>query len=295
MNKIEIKGLYPAIILPFNDDDSINLEGFKENVQYLVDADCSGVCVNGSTGEAINLTREERIHVIQAAKEIAPEGFTIIAGTGAPTTRMAIQQTQDAKDAGADVALVITPYYCIPNKEGLITHYREVCKVDMPILLYNLPEHTGCEIDLDTLETLSKIENIVGMKESSGDLSYFAHAVQITPDDFVVMSGADDRIFLTKILGGSAHILALGNLAPHKIIEMMKAVDEGDMEKAKELHFRLLDLAEAILAAENFPAPIKEAARILGRVSSNPRLPTMPVDQEESSVIHKALSKAGLI
>lgn len=295
MSSIKIKGLYPAIILPFNDDDSINLEGFKKNVQYLVDSGCAGVCVNGSTGEAINLTREERVEVIKAAKEVAPEGFTIIAGSGAPTTKMAIQLTQDAKEAGADVALVITPYYCIPNKEGLIKHYQEVCKVDIPILLYNLPEHTGCEIDLDTLEILSRIDNVVGMKESSGDLSYFAHAVQITPGDFVVMSGADDRIFLTKILGGSAHILALGNLAPRQIVEMMSAVEKGDMETAKAIHFKLLDLAEAILAAENFPAPIKEAARILGRVSSDPRLPTMAVGEAESSSIKKALSKAGLV
>lgn len=295
MSKVEIKGLYPAIILPFSEDGSIDLEGFKNNIRYLIDAGCAGVCINGSTGEAINLDREERIQVIKATKDIVPEGFTIIAGTGAPTTSMAIQQTLDAKEAGADIALVITPFNCIPNKEGLIRHYEEVAKVGIPIILYNLPEHTGCEIDLDTLAKLSRNKNIVGMKESSGDLAYFSHAQDCTPDDFTILCGTDDRVFLAMCLGGTAHILALGNLAPTVINEMMKAVEEGDLLKARAIHFKLLALGEAILASENFPSPIKEAVRLLGRASSAPRLPTIPVDKEESDHIKSVLETAGLL
>ncbi len=295
MTNIKLKGLYPASILPFTGDDKVNFDGLKKNLQYLIDSGCSGVCVNGSTGEAINLDREERKAVIKTAREYCPKDFLVIAGTGAPTTKVAVQQTIDAKEAGADVALVITPFNCIPNKAGLIKHYKAVAETGIPILLYNLPEHTGCEIDLETLSVLSGIDNIIGMKESSGDLSYYTKAIQVTPDDFSVLCGADDKVFLALCLGAEAHILALGNLAPAKITEMMDAVDKGDLVTAQKIHFSLLGLGEAILAAENFPAPIKEAARILGLVSSDPRMPTIAVDEEESKFIRKALENAGLI
>ena len=295
MTKLNLKGLYPAAILPFTKNDEIDYEGFKKNLKYLIDSGCAGVCVNGSTGEAINLTREERKNVIKTARDFCPPDFLVIAGTGAPTTRVAVQQTADAKAAGADVALVITPFNCIPNKTGLVKHYEAVADVGLPILLYNLPEHTGCEIDLETLSKLSRMDSIIGMKESSGDLSYYTKAIQVTPEDFTVLCGADDKVFLALCLGAEAHILALGNLAPGKIIEMMNCVERGDLATARKIHFALLGLGEAILAAENFPAPIKEAARILGLVSSNPRMPTIAVDAEESASIRKALSAAGLL
>ena len=295
MANVKLKGLYPASILPFTTEGEVDYNGFKKNLQFLIDSGCAGVCVNGSTGEAINLDRDERMMVIRVARDYCPSDFLVIAGTGAPTTKVAVQQTLDAKEAGADVALVLTPFNCIPNKAGLIKHYEEIIKVGMPILLYNLPEHTGCEIDLDTLAYLSQNENVIGMKESSGDLSYYTKAMAVTPDDFTVLCGADDKVFLALCLGTQAHILALGNLAPAKINEMMAAVEKGDLATGREIHFKLLGLGEAILAAENFPAPIKEAARMLGRVSSDPRMPTIAVDAEESAQIKDALVAANLL
>ena len=295
MENIKIKGLYPAAICPFTKSNEVDIEGFKSNLKVLIDAGCAGVCVNGSTGEAVNLSREERKEVIKAAKEIAPDGFLIIAGTGAPTTKDAVQQTADAKEAGADIALVLTPFNCIPNKQGLIKHYEEVAKVDIPIIMYNLPEHTGCEIDLETLEYLSNKKSFVGLKESSGDLAYLTKAIEKTPDDFEVLCGADDKVFLAACLGVNAYILALGNLAPGKIINMLSLINEGNLFEARKINSKFLTLSEIILASENFPAPVKEASGILGLKSSEPRMPTIALDKKESDIIKEALKEADLL
>jgi len=272
MKKMKFEGLMPAIITPMDKDGEIDFEGLKKNVEFYIDAGCTGIVANGSTGEAVNLNREERIAVVKKVVEIVKGKVKVIAGTGAPTTNVTIQYTEDAMNAGADAVLVITPFNAIPNKEGLYLHYKEVAEVGIPVIMYNLPQHTSVEIDLETMGRLVKLDNIVGLKESSGNLSYFGEAIR--------------RFSL---------ILAFGNIAPKMIIEIFNAIKNNDFISAREKYYKLLPMARAIGDSVNFPAPVKEAVRLLGRPSGPPRLSTLPVNQEESGEIRQKLIYAGLL
>jgi len=295
MKKMIFEGLMPAIITPMNKDGEIDFEGLKKNVEFYLGVGCTGIVANGSTGEAVNLSREERIAVVKKVVEVVKGKVKVIAGTGAPTTNVTLQYTRDAMNAGADVVLVITPFNAIPNKEGLYLHYKEVAEVGIPVIMYNLPQHTSVEIDLETMGRLVKLDNIVGLKESSGNLSYFAEAIRRFGEDITPISGCDDLILQTLSMGTPALILAFGNIAPKMIIEIFNAIKHNDFISAREKYYKLLPMARAIGDSVNFPAPVKEAVRLLGRPSGPPRLSTLPVSQEESAEIRKKLIYAGLL
>ena len=295
MKKMKFEGLMPAIITPMDRDGEIDFEGLKKNVEFYLDAGCTGIVANGSTGEAVNLSREERIEVIKKVVGVVRGKVKVIAGTGAPTTNVTLQYTKDAMKAGADAVLVITPFNAIPNKEGLYLHYKEVAEVGIPVIMYNLPQHTSVEIDLETMGRLVKLDNIVGLKESSGNLSYFAEAIRRFGEDITPISGCDDLILQTLSMGTPALILAFGNIAPKMIIEIFNAIKHNDFISAREKYYKLLPMARAIGDSVNFPAPVKEAVRLLGRPSGPPRLSTLPVGQEESEEIRKKLIYAGLL
>jgi len=295
MKKMKFEGLMPAIITPMDRDGEIDFEGLKKNVEFYLDAGCTGIVANGSTGEAVNLSREERIEVIKKVVGVVRGKVKVIAGTGAPTTNVTLQYTKDAMKAGADAVLVITPFNAIPNKEGLYLHYKEVAEVGIPVIMYNLPQHTSVEIDLETMGRLVKLDNIVGLKESSGNLSYFAEAIRRFGEDITPISGCDDLILQTLSMGTPALILAFGNIAPKMIIEIFNAIKHNDFISAREKYYKLLPMARAIGDSVNFPAPVKEAVRLLGRPSGPPRLSTLPVSQEESAEIRKKLIYAGLL
>lgn len=295
MKKIRFEGIFPAMIAPFKDDGKLDIEGIKVNVKFLMDAGCRGIVCNGSTGEAVNLSREERKDVIRATREVGQGRLQIIAGTGAPTTNDALELTADAMEVGADAALVITPFNAIPNEEGLFAHYEAIAKVGIPIILYNLPQHTGVEIDLDTLDRLAKLDNIVGIKESSGNVGYFAEIIRRHGNDLTAFTGCDDGALQAFCLGCSAAILALGNIAPKMLVDMLALVKEDKIAEAREIYFKLLPIAQGISASVNFPAPVKEAVRLLGRPSGPPRLPILPVDAKESKSVAEALVYAGLV
>lgn len=293
--KVRFEGIYPAMAVPFSANGELDLDGIKKTAEFLIEAGCAGIVCNGSTGEAVNLSREERKSVIRVTAEALRGRGRIIAGTGAPTTKAAVELTRDAKEAGADAALVITPFNAIPNQKGLYLHYAEVAKVGIPIVLYNLPAHTGVEIGLDTLSELAKLENVVGIKESSGNLSYLSEIVRRFGNELSVFTGCDDLSFQAFCLGVKAAILALGNIAPKMLVEQLALVRAGKIAEAREIYFKLLPIGQAISASVNFPAPVKEAIRLLGRPSSAPRLPILPVEAEESASIRKALVHAGLL
>lgn len=295
MKKMNFEGLMPAIITPMDKDGEIDFEGLKRNVEFHIDVGCTGIVANGSTGEAVNLSREERITIIKKVVEIAKGKVKVIAGTGAPTTNVTLQYTKDAMDAGADAVLVITPFNAIPNKEGLYLHYKKVAEVGIPVIMYNLPQHTGVEIDLETAGRLVKLDNIVGLKESSGNLSYFGEVIRRFSEDITPISGCDDLILQALSMGTRSFILGFGNIAPKTIIEIINAVKNNDFVSAREKYYKILPMARAIGDSVNFPAPVKEAVRLLGRPSGPPRLSTLPVSQEESEEIRKKLIYAGLL
>lgn len=294
--KIRIVGINPAMITPFTEKGEVDIEGIVENVEFLTKSGVHGVVVNGCTGEAVSLTREERTKVIRTSVNAAKGKVKIIAGTGVPTTRQVIELTEDAKSAGADVVLVITPFLEIPSKEGLFKHYETLAKtVDIPIIVYNIPQHTGVEIDPQTLNKLAEIDNIVGVKDSSGNLSQFAEMIRLTGDKISVLSGSDDLLFQSFLMGASGAIIALGNIAPKMTVDLYNAVKDGDIEKAKGIYYKLLPVARGIGAPENFPAPVKEAVTMLGRPAGPCREPILPLSDKEKEELKSYLKIAGLL
>jgi 4-hydroxy-tetrahydrodipicolinate synthase len=295
MGKVRFQGIMPAMLAPFKRNVQLDIEGIKTNATFFVEAGCTGIVCNGSTGEAVNLSAEERVAVINATREAVGKKLIIVAGTGAPTTSAAVESTTDALKAGADAALVITPFNAIPNKNGLYRHYAEIAQVGIPVIVYNLPQHTGVEIDLGTLEKLVKLPAVVGIKESSGNLSYFAEIIRRFGTDLTAFTGCDDLTFQAFTLGAPAAILALGNIAPKMLVQLLDLVVNGRWAEARTIYFRLLPIAQAISSSINFPAPVKEAVKLLGRPSGPPRLPTLPVDAKEAAAIRKALKVARLL
>jgi len=295
MKKIKFEGIYPAMVVPFKPSGELDLEGIKKLVEFFMSAGCSGILCNGSTGEAASLTRDERKDVIRVTVEAMKGHGKVIAGTGAPTTRETLVLTKDAMDAGADAALVITPYFIRPTKKGLYLHYAEVAKVGIPVLCYNLPPPTRQEVDADTLEKLIELDNIVGLKDSSGNMSYLSEIYRRFGDKISILSGADDLTLQVFAMGVKGAILGLANIAPAQIVELQKLVKADKMAEARELYFKLLPIANCINVSFNFPTQIKEAVRQLGRPSSPPRLPLLPAEPEEVDAIRKALIHAGLL
>lgn len=294
MKSIKLEGIFPALIVSYEENGKLDLDGIKQNVRYCMEQGCAGVVCNGSTGEAVNLTREERIAVIQAAKEVIGDG-KIIAGAGAPVTSVTLEYVRDAQAAGADAVLVLTPFNAIPNKTGLIKHYEMVAEIGMPVILYNLPAHTGVEIDSDTFEALIKNDNIIGIKESSGNIPFMAEIIRKHGDDLTIFTGCDDLTLQIFSMGAKACILALANIAPGMVVGMLNDVQANRMDEAREKYFKLLPIARLISDSVNFPAPVKEAVRLLGRPTGQPRMPILPVTQEESAQIKEALEYAGLL
>ena len=296
VKRMRLEGVIPAMLTPFTENGEINVSGIKENVDFLIDNGVSGIMCNGSTGEAVALTKEERIKVIEVTVEAAKGRVKTIAGTGVPTTNETIKLTRDAKSTGADAAMIITPFYEIPTQGGLYKHYETIAEaVDIPIVMYNVPQHTSVEIGLDVLKKLVEIDNIVALKESSGNLSQFAEIIRLVGDKISVLTGCDDLLLSSFVLGCPGAILALCNIAPRLVVDLYEAVKDEKMEKAKELNYKLLPIARAIGAPENFPAPVKEAVRMLGRPAGPVRGPIVEVSEEEKEEIRIALEEAELI
>lgn len=294
--KMKVDGIIPAMLTPFTDAGEVDTAGIQETVDYLISSGVSQVMCLGSTGEAAALTRNERIGVIETTVKAARGRVPVMAGTGAPTTRDVIEQTREAKNTGADLVMIVTPFYEMPTQEGLYKHYAAVAEaVDMPIVLYNIPPHTNVEIGLPTLDRLADIDNIVGLKESSGNLGYFAEAMRLVGDRIPVLTGGDDITLPCFALGCHGAILALANIAPRNLVDLYQAVRDRDMEAAARMYYGLLPIARAINTTENFPAALKEAVNQLKRPAGPARSPIMPVSQLEADTIRQGLKTAGLI
>jgi len=293
----KFEGVMPAIITPFTEEGRHDPEGFRKNLEFFLKTGISGIVVNGSTGEASALTDEERIRNIEIASEMArPSGRMIIAGIGTTTTGHAIRLSKDAEKAGADALLALTPFSIIPRTDGLFRYYKEISEsTNIPLLAYNLPAHTNVTITVETLVELVDKEVIVGIKDSSGNISALADMVMQVGNRTSIITGGDDMLLQALVTGCSGAILALGNLAPTICVEIYKAVKANDIPRAVGLYYKVLPLAKIISPAINFPAPVKECVKQLGRPAGPCRSPIMPVTTAEVDEIRKAITIAGLI
>ena len=294
--KIKVEGIIPAMLTPFTEKGELDVNGIRETVNFFIESGVSEVMCLGSTGEAAALTKEERIKVTETTVKATNNRVPVMVGTGAPTTREVIEQTKEAKNAGGDSVMIVTPFYEIPTQEGLYRHYATIAEaVNIPIVLYNIPPHTNVEIGLHTLERLVEIDNIVALKDSSGNLSYFGEVMRLVGDKIGVLTGGDDVTLPCFALGCHGAILALCNISPRQVVDMYQAVQQKEMAKAQQLYYQLLPIARAISVPQNFPAPLKEAVTMLGRPAGLAREPIMPVSAPEKEAVREALKTANLL
>ncbi len=286
------RGVFPAIITPFLKDESLDEEGLKRNIEYLNKTGIAGIVPCGTTGESATLTFEEHKRVVGIAVEASK--VPVIAGTGSNNTSEALELTRHAAKAGADAALLITPYYNKPNDKGMYEHFKKIAEnCDIPIVLYNVPKRTGIDLKPELVAKLSKIKNIVAIKEASGSLSQQSQIIEQTRgSDFVLLSGDDDLTLPTIALGGQGVVSVVANVAPRKTVAMVDAALKGDVEKARELHYELAPLVRAMFLETN-PIPVKTAHKYLGLANGPLRLPLGEMAQANEAKLKEIVERLG--
>ena len=277
------EGVCPAIVTPFDEDGDVDYEALGDVIDHVEDGGVDGIVPCGSTGESATLTHEEHKRVVEYAVENASHDTRVIAGTGSNSTHEALELTEHAQEAGADGALLISPYYNIPNDAGLIDHYETVADaVDVPLLLYNVPGRTGQNMPDDVIVELAGHENVAGVKEASGDINKISRLCARTRDlDFDVVSGDDSMTLPLLSVGGTGVISVTANLFPGAMVELVEAAREGDYETARAKHAELTPVFDAMFVESN-PVPVKVAAEELGLCRSELRLPLSDDVPEES-------------
>ncbi|MCE8422704.1 MAG: 4-hydroxy-tetrahydrodipicolinate synthase [Candidatus Methanoperedens sp.] len=289
-----IDGVLPALITPFTRDDEIDKEGFQQNIEFLIKGGVSGIVPCGTTGESATLSIKEHEKVIDIAVECST--VPVIAGTGSNNTTEALELTRSAKDAGADAALLITPYYNKPNDRGMLAHFRKVAnEVDIPLILYNVPSRTGINMKPDVIARLAEESNIIGIKEASGNLDQVTQILELTQDeDFVVFSGDDGLTLPIMAIGGVGVISVVANVAPKLMVSLVEAFKNGDLKEAQRLHLALAPLVRAVFLETN-PIPIKKAVELIGLHAGDLRLPLAPISEDNEKKLKAALNDLHLI
>lgn len=294
---MRIEGTITALVTPFV-DQQLDEEGLAQNIQRQIAGGVNGILVLGSTGEASTLSHDEQERVISIAVREAKGKVAVWVGTGSYCTRQTIQRTQRAKELGADGVLVVTPYYNKPTQEGIFRHFEALTSaVEIPVLLYNIPGRCGVNIEPATLLRIAGLPNIVGVKESTGNIqqtSEFIHAVAGKYPNFRVLSGDDSLILPMIALGAVGIISVVSNLIPEQIVALTKAAMQGDFKSAREIHFQLLPFFKVAFIETN-PVPIKSAMELCGMPAGACRLPLYQMSAENLSKLHQQLVAMRLI
>ncbi len=291
---MKIEGVLPALITPFTPERMIDETGFRENIEYVVEHGVSGIVPCGTTGESATLTSDEHEQLIDIAIDVS--NVPVIAGTGSNNTEEAVRFTRHAADAGADAALLITPYYNKPNRNGIVAHFEAIASAaDLPLILYNIKSRTGINLEPDLIAKLAEIPSVIGVKEASGDLAQVSRVIELTRDiDFIVVSGDDALTLPIMSLGGVGVISVVANIAPAQTAAFANAILRSDYDEARRHHYRLAPLVRAMFIETN-PIPVKTAASMLGLPSGPLRLPLAPMNAENEQKLRDALALFGLL
>ncbi len=266
------EGVYPAIVTPFDGDGEVDYTALSDVIARVEDAGVDGVVPCGSTGESATLTHEEHKRVVEHTVDVAET--EVVAGTGSNSTHEALELTRHAEEAGADAALLISPYYNIPNDQGLYRHHHEIAEsVDIPQILYNVPGRTGHNLPDDVIVELAQHPNVAGVKEASGDINKISRLCRRTRDlEFDVVSGDDSMTLPLMSVGGTGCISVAANVVPGRTVELYEAAAAGDYEAARDVHQELMPLFDAMFVETN-PIPVKIALGELGICNERLRLP----------------------
>jgi 4-hydroxy-tetrahydrodipicolinate synthase len=282
-----------AMVTPFNEDGSVNVEGFKRLCTHLVDNGSDGLVVAGTTGESPTLADEERFELFAAAVEAAGDRASIVAGTGTYSTAHSVHLTKKAHTLGVDGFLVVTPYYNKPPVRGIVEHFRAIADVtDKPIVAYNIPQRVVLNLEPDTLVELSRIPNVQYVKQATTDLDQARRIV--SESSLTLLAGNDDLLLPFLELGGKGGIFVYTHLVGPQVKELISRFEEGDVDGAREIDEELKPIIDALAVTSN-PIPVKAALNMLGHEVGGHRLPLVEATDEEKTVIRGALERAGIL
>lgn len=290
------EGAGVALITPMKDNGEVNYEKMAEVIDFQIENHTDAIIVCGTTGEASTLTNEEHLEAIKFTAEYVKKRIPVIAGTGSNCTNSAIYLSKEAYKAGVDGLLVVTPYYNKATQKGLIDHYTAIAKsVDLPIIMYNVPSRTGCNIQPQTAVTLAKsVDNIVGIKEATGDLSQAAKLMALADGCIDMYSGNDDQIVPIMSLGGKGVISVLSNVAPQQTHDIVAKYLEGNVKESCKLQLEAIDLCNSLFCEVN-PIPVKHAMNLMGMEVGPLRMPLSPMEPANLERLKKSLENYGLI
>ena len=284
-----------AMVTPFHEDHSIDLERAQELASELLDAGSDALVVAGSTGESPTLSHREKMELFRAVIDVARGRGKVVCGTGTYNTSETVELSREAETAGTDGLLLVAPYYNKPPQRGLLEHFTLVASaVSVPIVAYNIPGRTGIRIEHETLLRMAEVSNIVGVKDSTGDFQAISRLISEAPADFEVYSGDDWATFGYLCLGAMGVVSVASHLVGTRIRQMIDLIDAGDIPAARKIHEELTPLFNALFITSN-PIPVKTALGLVGRPVGPPRLPLVPATPEERDRIAKALQDAGLL
>ena len=285
-----------AIVTPMKDNLEVNYDKLEELIDFHVKGGTDCIVIAGTTGEGATLSMEEHRNVIRAAVEFTRHRIPVVAGTGSNYTKTAIQLTQEAEEDGADGALIVTPYYNKATQTGLIKHYSQIAsETKLPIILYNVPGRTGCNIQPETVATLVREnENIVGLKEATGNMAQASKTMYLCDGKLDLYSGEDGLVVPLMAIGGIGVISVIANIAPQQTHDMCASYMAGDREKALELQMKSLPLVDALFSEVN-PIPAKRALNLLGMEVGSLRAPLCEMSDANAAVLKQAMVEYGLL
>jgi len=287
-------GSIVAIVTPFK-DGQVDEEAYRELIEFQIANGTSAIVPCGTTGESATLNVEEHARVIDIALETVNKRVPVIAGTGGNSTSEAIELTAHAKKAGADASLQVTPYYNKPTQEGLYQHFKAIAKaVPLPQVLYNVPGRTGVNMLPETVARLAELPEVVAIKEASGNLGQMAEIVRLAGDNITLLSGDDNVTLPSLALGGKGVISVVANIVPRDSADLIRAWEEGRVEEARAIFYRLFPLCQAMFFETN-PIPVKTSLALMGRIQDEMRLPLCPMAPGNLDRLKKALTDYGLI
>lgn len=288
------EGVLTALVTPFR-DGALDERALQEAIEFQIAAGVDGVVPCGSTGEAATLSHAEHRRVVEVVVAAARGRVQVLAGTGSNSTSEAIELTLHAKEAGADGALLISPYYNKPTQDGIVAHYAEVARqTSLPLVVYNIPGRTASNLLPGTIARVAEIEQVVAVKESCGDINQIAHVIAAVPDGFSVLAGDDWATLPMLALGGQGVISTTSNVAPAEIVELVRAFRAGDLERARKIHHRLLPLFD-VLFCETNPIPVKAALAMRGAIREELRLPLLRLSDACRGRLEAVLKELGLL
>lgn len=286
---LKLQGSYTAMVTPFR-NGRVDEDKLREMVEFQIQSGTTGLVPCGTTGESPTLSHEEHRRVIEVVIDQARSRIPVIAGSGSNNTVEAISLTAHAKKAGADAALLITPYYNRPSQAGLIRHYTTVAEqCDIPLIIYNCPGRTAVNTTADTIVELSAVPGIVGIKEASGNMDQICEIITRTPETFTVLSGDDSMTLPMISVGAMGVISVVSNVAPRQMADLVQYALAGNYSAARDIHIRMFPLMRTLMKVETNPSPVKTAMNILGMEAGPVRLPLVEPDEKGKALIEKYL------